>query len=117
MIEQLIKDLIEALKANTAAISGGVVVAAETTTTATKGKGKKADATEAAKPEHSQEEVTAALIKIKDDFGIEHARAVMKKHKYEKMGDIKPEHFDAIFAEAEALHVSLSEEADNGDGL
>lgn len=118
-MEQLIKDLIAALNANTAAVSGGVATTsdkAETTTTAAKGKGKKADTTEAAKPEHSQEEVTAALVKIKDDFGIEHARAVMKKHKYDKMGDIKPEHFDAIFNEAEKLHAELTEEADAGEG-
>lgn len=121
MIEQLIKDLIEALNANTAALAGGSPTTTSIATTvekpASKGKSTKgkAEAEADAKPEHTQEEVTAALVKIKDDFGIGSAREILKKWRYEKMGDIKPEHFDAIFAEAEKLHAGLTAEADAGE--
>lgn len=128
MIEQLIKDLIEALNANTAALAAAAGTVAATTTEATTTdaaaekttkKTKKAETKaepEETKPEHTQAEVSAALLKIKDDFGIEHAREILKKYKYEKMGDIKPEHFDVIFKDAEAKHAELTEDADNGDG-
>lgn len=128
-IEQLLTDLISAINANTAALngSGGGAKTGETTTAtavATGKAGKAAKTTKATedKPEHNQDEVNAALIKLKDDFGIEHARAILKKHKYEKMGEIKPENFDVIFAEAETLHAELSAKADDsgddsGDGL
>lgn len=129
MIEQLIKDLIAAVNANTAAVNalaaaGGATTTAAATTEAAaevKKPAKKAAKAEAAepevaKPEHTQAEVTAALVKIKDDFGIEHAREILAKYKYAKMADIKPEHFDAVFAEAEAKHAELTAEADNGDG-
>lgn len=123
MIEQLIQQLIEALNANTAAQTGNSAVAntsATTPTATTAGAkptktAKPAKAEAEAKPEHSQEEVTAALIKIKDDFGIDAARAILKKYKYDKMGDIKPEHFDVVFAEAETAHATLTAEADGAN--
>lgn len=129
MIEQLIKDLIVALNANTEALNaaGAGAVAPTTTEAATTNeaatektakKTKKAETKvepEEAKPEHTQAEVNAALLKIKDDFGIEHAREILKKYKYEKMGDITPENFDAIFKAAEAKHAELTEEADKDD--
>ncbi len=132
MIEKLLTDLIDALNANTAALNG----AGQTTATTAKadavetgaekvtkpGKTKKAEAKvddTKAEPEHTQSEVNTALLKIKDDFSIEYAREILKKYKYGKMGDIKPEHFDVIFAEAEAKHAQLTLEADDDadDGL
>lgn len=123
-IEQLITDLITALNENTAALLSGTTATAPTDKVsadkpAKTGKSAKVEADD--KPKHTQEQVNAALIKIKDDFGIEPARTIFKKYKYDKMGDIKPQHFDAIFAEAEKVHAELSavadsteEDADNG---
>lgn len=76
---------------------------------------KKAD-----EPKITQEQVNGALIKIKDDFGMEHAKAIIKEvGKADKMNDIKPAQYQAVYDAAVAKHAELSaggeEEDDGGD--
>lgn len=113
-IEEKIDRLTAALEANTAALlgaSGGTAKAAPKDKPAAdkpKGGGKK-------KPEHNVDETTAALVKIKDEFGIEHAREILKKHGFAKMAEMTEDKYDAIFADAEAKYAELKGEA-GGDG-
>lgn len=115
-IEALMTELRDALNANTealkaAAASGGAAVTDKAEPKAT-GKGK-ADKGKEEAPKITQEQVNAALIKIKDDFGMEHAKAVIKEFgKVDKMAEIKPAQFQAIFDAAVAKHAELSEAGD-----
>jgi len=114
-IDAQIAALIAALNANTEALlkSGGTTAAATDKADAKPaGKGKAKDDT----PKITQEQVNAALIKIKDDFGMEHAKAVIKEFgKVDKMAEIKPAQFQAVFDAAVAKHAELTE-AGSGDG-
>lgn len=117
-IEALMTELRDALNANTealkAAAASGSTAVPEKAEPKSTGKGK-ADKKEEA-PKITQEQVNAALIKIKDDFGMEHAKAVIKEFgKVDKMAEIKPAQFQAVFDAAVAKHAELTE-AGSGDG-
>lgn len=109
-IDKKIDDLIEALDRNTAALSkaGGQTASAPAeTTTATRTK-KAAAKDEVAKI--TQEMVNSALIKIKDDFGMPEAKAVIQEHgKCEKMAEIKPAQYTAVYEAAVVRHAELSD--------
>ena len=92
-IDVQIAALITALNANTAAlekaagsVSTGSTEKVETKTTKTTKTEKKEEA-----PKVTQEEVNAALIKIKDDFGMPEAKKIISEvGGVEKMAGIKP---------------------------
>jgi len=111
-IEALMTELRDALNANTEALlkSGGTSAAAtDKADTKPAGKGKAKDDT----PKITQEQVNAALIKIKDDFGMDKAKEVIKEFgKVDKMAEIKPAQYQAVYDAAIAKHAELSE----GDG-
>lgn len=77
---------------------------------------KKADdeAAEKAKPQHTRDEMNAALISLKDQFGKEYAQAVIKEvGEASRMADIKDEKIDEVFGAAVAKAEELS--ADQGE--
>ena len=113
-IEKHLTDLKEALDRNTdALLKAGNTAAPAAETKTTKGAGK-APAAE----KITQEQVNAALIKIKDDFGMEEAKGVIKSHgKVEKMSEIKPAQYQAVFDAAIARHAELTEGGGAGDEM
>ena len=131
-IEQLLADLKEAVEKNTAALerlSVGGASGSTTTTSApaaadepakrtrTKPAADKEPAADK-KPEVTQEQMQAALIKIKDDFGMDKAKEVIKEAGgVDKMGDIKPAKYAAVFEAAVAKHAELSGGDEDGGDL
>ena len=68
----------------------------------------KAEKAESAKPKHTRDEMTAALVKLKDDCGKEVAAAVIKEAGgVAKMADIPDDKIDAVFDAAEAKHAEM----------
>lgn len=119
-LEQKIEALTAAVEANTAAIkaqgaAAGAVAdkpAGKTTT-----KEKAATKEKADTPKHTHEECVAALTKIKDEHGIEHAKAILTKHKIAKMAEIPADKFDTVYAEAVAKYDELAGAGgDDGEG-
>ena len=115
-IEVLMTELRDALNANTEALkaaASGAAVAENVENVETKAAGKaKAEKKEQA-PKITQEQVNAALIKIKDDFGMDKAKEVIKEFgKVDKMAEIKPAQYQAVYDAAITKHAELSE----GDG-
>jgi hypothetical protein len=115
-IEQLIATLIAALNANTEALNkaGGAAPAAGAEKT-TKAK----PAAVKDEPKITQDMVNAALVKIKDDFGMPEAKVIIKDvGKVDKMSDIKPATFQAVYDAAVARHAELTagDSTDPGDG-
>lgn len=118
-VDKKIDDLIAALDRNTEAllkagspVTGGT--AAEKP--ATKGKAEKPAKEEAVKI--TQEQVNAALVKLKDDFDLKHAKEIIKEHgKCDKMADIKPAHFQAVYDAAIAKYTELSAGGGDEDGI
>lgn len=117
-IDKTIADLIAALDRNTAALTaagtGAAVPAAADKPKADKPKAEKKD-----EPKITQDQVNAALIKIKDSFGMEHAKAIIKEvGKAEKMAEIKPAQYQAVHDAAVAKHAELSAGGgSNDDGI
>lgn len=123
MIEQLIKDLIAALNANTAA-QGGTAAAASTdagTTTGTKTAGAKAGAKGKAadKPAGpSREEMVAALTEVKEKFGAAEAKAIITKVGADKMANIDDAKIGTAFTLAKAkLEAADDDTGGDDDGL
>jgi len=130
-IEQLLADLKEAVEKNTAALErlsvGGASGSTTSTSTSTaadepakRTRKPAADKEPAAdkKPEVTQEQMQAALIKIKDDFGMDKAKEVIKEAGgVDKMGDIKPAKYAAVFEAAVAKHAELSGGDEDGGDL
>lgn len=127
-IEQLLKDNTEALNRNTEALLAVAGKAAATTsaakpettkTDAGKGGGKSTAAPkkETAKPKHTEEEVVAALTKIKEEFGADPAKEIVKQLGFAKMAEITPEKFDEAVELATKKYEELAEEAGNNDDL
>jgi hypothetical protein len=119
-IEALLEANTKALEANTAALlkAGGGSAAATTTTTGSadagkgKGKGKTADA-----PKITRDQVNGALVKLKDKFGMDEAKAIIKAQgKVEKMGEIKDAQFQAVYEAAVARYEELETGDDEGGG-
>lgn len=88
-------ELLEQLIANGGAPAGDAD--APKTTTA-KGKSTaKGKTTTAVKPNHTKDEVVAAVVAVKDAFGAPAAKAITAKFGLAKIADAKEEHFDPIF--------------------
>lgn len=107
-IEALLTSLKESIDRNTAALEKvGIAAPAAANNEGGKKAGKGASKTE--EPKVTQEQVNAALIKIKDDFGMEHAKTVIKEYgKCDKMAEIKPAQYQAVYDAAVAKHAELS---------
>lgn len=116
-LEQKIEALTAAIEANTAAMkSTGGTAAGATGKTEKVEKTTKTTKTTTKKSEHSVEEAQAVLIKIKDEFGIDNAREVLKKHGVAKMAEIPADKADAVFADATAKYEELTGDGDvDGD--
>lgn len=120
-IEALAQSLIEALDRNTQALLAQGGKATTAAAPADKGKpaadkGKPAaKKEEAAKPKHTEDEVVAAISKLKDDFNVDEAKAIVKKLGFAKMADITPDKYDEAVELAEKRYEELTEEG--GDGL
>lgn len=138
-IELYLSELTQALTANTAAINGllasGTAVPSAKTETSTEkplkaAKGKaveKAEAVTEVKPEpevkkgpvHTQAEVTTAIVKLKDTFGLPEAKKFVEALGFAKMSEITEDKFDEAFALAESRFDELTaeqaeEDADGG---
>lgn len=129
-IEALLKEHIDALNANTEALksfsaTGAAPAPAEASAEKAKPEAAAAKTTRtratAAKKATGKtvEEASAALVKLKDEFGIEHAKSVLKESGFSKMAELTPEKADAVFKSAEAKYAELQEndgeEEEEGD--
>lgn len=120
-IEALLTSLKESIDRNTeamtafAAATGGAAPAAGKPAGKAKATKETTEAVAPAGPKHTQEEVNAALIKIKDDFDMAQAKEVIKSvAKVEKMADIPADKYDAVYDAAVAKHAELTEAANAG---
>lgn len=117
-IEAHLVALTDALNKNTEVLAKmtGVTPSGTTAPAASGGKGGKGS--KGGEPETvkvTQEMVNAALIKIKDDFGMSEAKSIIKEvGKAEKMAEIKPAQYQAVFDAANKKHAELS--AGKGSG-
>ena len=66
-----------------------------------------------AKPNHTKDEVVAAVVAVKDAFGAPAAKAITAKYGYAKIAEAKEEHFDAIFDECQE---KLAEQGGDDEG-
>jgi len=112
-IEALLTSLKESIDRNTEALKA---VQGGTTSTATEKSTKTTKTTKTEKtdePKVTQDQMNAALVKIKDDFGMDEAKAIISEFgKVAKMSEIKPAQFQAVYDAAVAKHAELS----NGGG-
>lgn len=123
-IELYLSELTQALTANTAAInvllaSGTQVPSAKTETPIEKPvKAAKGKAVEKAEPDpevkkgpvHTQAEVTTAIVKLKDTFGLPEAKKFVEALGFAKMSEITEDKFDEAFALAESRFNELTAE-------
>lgn len=118
-IDAAILALTAALNANTAALekAAGATTSAGAGETKTTGKGKTtAETKKTDEPKVTQEQVNAALIKIKDAFGMPEAKTVIKEFGLvDKMADIKPAQFKAVLEGAIAKFDELTAAAEGGE--
>ena len=135
-IEQLLNEHKVALEENTAAIrallanSGSVSTASADlsvinkasfdtgTAKKTKVKTSETEAPKVKKPAHTQAETIAAIVKIKDEFGIDEAKKVVEELGFKKMSDITEDKYDDAFALSEKRFAELTEAIadENDDG-
>lgn len=118
-IEELLTEVKEALDRNTAALEKAAGVTGTQAATGGEKAGKTEKAPKADKkdePKVTQDQVNAALIKLKDDFSMDEAKAIIKEHgKVEKMSEIKPATYQAVYDAAVARHAELSAGSGGGD--
>ncbi|EEI2164231.1 hypothetical protein GYD87_004447 [Salmonella enterica] len=113
----LLEGVLAALKGgavNTSADAGGETT--EKTTTTKKGgtsKSTKTTETKAAKPKHTKDEVVAAVVAVKDAFGVPEAKKITAHFGLAKVAEAKEEHFDEIVEMCEA---KLAEKDEGGNG-
>jgi hypothetical protein len=128
MIEALIKELIAALNANTAAHGGNAAgevtstaadTAATAATTTTKGAGKTTGktTTKTTTPKGpSREEVVALLTKIKDEHGAAEAKPLVALAGVVKMAEIPDDKLKLVFdAATKYLEPAAEDGEDDGD--
>lgn len=98
--QQKTNSLLETLIANGggAAPAGDAADAGKGKTTGARGgKGTKTNTTEKAKPNHTKDEVVAAVVAVKDAFGAPAAKAITAQFGLAKIAEAKEDQFDAIF--------------------
>lgn len=130
MIESLIEKLIASIDANTEALKSGAGAVGATSETkpgkAAKGAAetsetKSGKATKSTKPTKTQAEVNAALIKLKDTYKAEEAKAIITKvGGVDRMGEIPEDKYDEVYNAAVKRFEELSAETGEGaadDGL
>lgn len=121
-IDDAIQKLTDALNANTealkavAAAGGAAAHAAAPAEKKTRAKAETKVEEKPAGPKHTQAEVNAALIKLKDDFGLPKAKEVITACGYAKMDEIKEADFDKVYDAAVAKHEELTAESEGGGG-
>lgn len=117
-IEALLTSLKESIDRNTEALlkAGSSAGASDSVSDKpTKATPKEKPAKEDA-PKVTQEEMNAALIKLKDDFGMPEAKKIIQEHGgCEKMAEIKPAKYKAVYDAAVKKHAELSEGGSAGD--
>ena len=114
-IETLLSELKASVDRNTEALlslaKGGSAAPAATTEKKETVKTEKKETTKTEKKEEAkltQDQVNAALIKLKDKFGMEHAKAIISEQgKAAKMAEIKPAQFQAVYDAAVAKYEEL----------
>lgn len=114
-IEVLIQSLIEALNANTAALTGGAAASTSTAADkpATTGKTTTGKTTKTTTPKGpTREEVVALLTKIKDERGAAEAKPLIEAAGVKKMAEIPDDKLKSVFDAATAL---LAGEPDGGE--
>lgn len=97
--QQKTNSLLETLIANGGAAPAGDAADAgkgKSTTTSKRGAGK-TNTTEKAKPNHTKDEVVAAVVAVKDAFGAPAAKAITAQFGLAKIAEAKEDQFDAIF--------------------
>lgn len=92
-----------ALEANTAALAGGSAPAGEKTTTTKTTKGSSKTTTKEPKSQYTKQQVTDAVIAVKDSKGGAAAKALLKDQGFEKLADITEDKFDALYAAAQEV--------------
>lgn len=119
-LEQKIEALTAALNANTEALKfvSGSTPAPAASEKAPAAKSKSTKAEKPAGPVHSVEATCALLTKIKDEFGLQHAKDVLKECGLEKMAGVDDKNTDKVFDKAEAKYEELSSGSDaEEDGI
>lgn len=122
-IEALLTALKESIDANTEALNRAAGATAAPAAakeaaaeTPAKGRGRPAKEAAAETPKITQDMVNAALIKIKEEFGMEHAKVVIKEAGgVDKMAEIKPAKFQAVYDAAVAKYDELSNAGGAGE--
>lgn len=115
-LEQELQANTAAIEALTAALKGAGTAPADKPAAAPKTE-KAAPKGKAKKSEHTLEEAQKALIKIKDDFDMKHAKDVLGEFGIDKMANIPEDKIDAIYDAAIAKHAELSDEGGGGSDL
>jgi hypothetical protein len=113
--ETLIADLINALNANTAAHKGSSNTAAapaKDSKAAPAGKTKPA-----AKSGVTFEKMSAALTKLKEDFGAAEAKKILSDNDVGKMAETPEAKYQTVYDEAVARHTELSADSSDDDGI
>ena len=123
-IEALLTALKESIDANTEALNRAAAAPAAAKEAAAenpaKGRGRPAKEAAAETPKITQDMVNAALIKIKDTHGMPAAKAIIVEYAgCEKMAEIKPAKFQAVYDAAVAKFEELNAggAADDEGGL
>lgn len=119
MIEQLIKELIAALNANTAAQGGAAAASTDAgAATTTKTTGKAGAKTKTTPPGPTREEMVASLTEVKEKFGAAEAKAIITKVGAAKMADIADDKIGTAFTLAKAkLEADAAAGDDDDDGI
>jgi hypothetical protein len=117
-IETLLENLITALNENAEALKSAGNGTASGTTEVTGDKAsskteKTAKTEKAKKPTKTQAEMNTALIALKDKFGGEKAKEIIKSvGGVDKMADIPEDKYDAVFTAAEKRYEELEAESE-----
>lgn len=114
-LEEALKANTAALEANTAALlKAGAPAKAKEEKAPSKAKEEKA----AVKSKHSREEMVAAVVKVKDDFGQPEAKKLIKEvGGTELIKEVPDDKIDALFDAAVAKHEELSNAGSGSDDI
>lgn len=109
-IDKAVAELTAALDRNTAALLAAAASAGAASAAGAADKpAKPAKADKPAKSSVTQEQMQAAVIKIKDEFGLDEAKKIIKEAgKCDKMGEIKEANYQAVHDAAVKRYEELS---------
>ncbi|MCV9826664.1 hypothetical protein OIM36_23135 [Salmonella enterica subsp. enterica serovar Infantis] len=110
----LLEGVLAALKGGAVNTDAGSETTEKTTTKGgAKGGSKAKTETKAAKPKHTKDEVVAAVVAVKDAFGVPEAKKITAHFGLAKVAEANEEHFDEIVEMCEA---KLAEKDEGGNG-